>query len=273
MLGTLLLLIFIFISLWELKLDKDNVIVIYFGRPTDIIQFVSVQWANILKGAFTTFFIAIVALFLSSIFAITFLYFGLHSNRLINYVEKTAAISQTIPIFVIVTVTYLIEKSLAKTLNIDLGLFVYCLIPVSIALFFPPLVYGIKGVRDIDSSMKANLRLWGINQKKRIQKIYMPHIVPHILTGVRVSSTWAIVATLITEGLIYGVEGSKYSLGRGLFLPFSSMQPNGKTPTLIIISTLLGFTVFFLTGLIQKKIQNRIYGFVLEQEENYPIAG
>lgn len=143
---------------------------------------------------------------------------------------------------------------------------------MSISLFFPPLVYGIKGVRDIDSQMKALLRIWDAPQRWRIKRVYLPQVLPHVLTGLRVSSTWAVVATLITEGLVHGVGDDQYSIGKGLMRPFSGQSVPGRTPTLIITATLLGFLIYYLVGVVQNFLQKKFFGLALEQEHRYPIS-
>ncbi len=258
---------------WQKRLEINDTLVVYFGRPSDIWSYVTQHWSQILEGSILSTGVALVSLLISAGLAVIFLVLGLSSEGWLRSVERFAAISQTIPILVIVTISFIVEKSLLKKFGLDLGLAWYCFIPVSIALFFPPLVYGIKGVRDIDSNMKALLRIWDAPQSWRIKRIYLPQVLPHILTGLRVSSTWAVVATLITEGLIYGVGGNQYSIGKGLMRPFSGSLVAGQTPTLVVVATLLGFLVYYIVGGVQVLVQKKVFGLAVEQEKNYPITG
>lgn len=257
---------------WQSILDVNSQIVIYFGRPGNVFDYVILNWDRIGKGAAVTTFVAFVSLALSGVVAVGFLAIGLSSEAKFRLVEHFAAISQTVPVLVTVTVFFILEKTLVKIIGLNLGFIWYCFIPVSVALFFPPLVYGIKGVRDIDSSMKGLLRIWGAPQGWRIKRIFLPEVLPHIMTGLRASSTWAVSATLITEGLVHGVVGSEYSIGKHLMRPFSGSVHPGQTLTLIIVATLLGLLVYLVTGRVQVYTQKRI-GSAREQERNYPISG
>jgi len=121
--------------------------------------------------------------------------------------------------------------------------------------------------------MKGLLRIWGAPQGWRIKRIILPEVLPHIMTGLRTSSTWAVSATLITEGLVHGVGGSECSIGKHLMRPFSVSSKPGQTLNLIIVATLLGLLVYFVTVRIQVYTQKRIFGPALEQESIYPISG
>jgi len=257
---------------WQRYLNTNHPIVIYFGRPFDVYLYISQNWGRILEASFTTTLIAVTSLFLAGLTALYFLIMGLISDKWLQRVEQLVAISQTIPILVIVTIIYIAQKSIFKALNVELGLAWYCFMPVCIALFFPPLVYGIKGVRSIDSDMKALLRIWDAPQSWRIRRIYLPQALPHLLTGLRVSSTWAVAATLITEGLVHGVGNNQSSIGKSLMRPFSGSVSPGQTLALMIVATLLGYFVYLLIGIFQSLVEHKYFGIAAKNEEVYPTS-
>jgi hypothetical protein len=78
-------------------------------------------------------------------------------------------------------------------------------------------------------------------------------------------------ATLIAEGLLNGVNGDSNTLGHFLVRPFSSSVLPGRTPAVIVISTLLGFLVYFLFAVIQRYAEKRLRGEVAAAEAEYPL--
>jgi len=256
---------------WEKHLDNNHIFVVYFGRPSDVLSYTTQSWQKILKGSLSTTIIAFISLLMSAAMALLFLVIGLLSDRWLRQIEKFALISQTIPMLVIVAICYIIEKSIIGRAFLNIHFVWYCFVPVSIVLFFPPLVYGIKGIRDIDTDMKAMLRIWNAPKMWRIIKVYLPQALPHILTGLRVSASWAIVAALITEGLMFGVSNDQFSIGQSLIRPFSGSVIKGQTLTLMIVATILGYFVYYVVGCIQSILQKKVFGIAAENEKNYPI--
>jgi len=262
------------LTYWQKYAGNESPTVVYFGRPSNIWEYTAQYWDSVLWGCVITTLVSLVSLFISGVLAVVFLVIGLMSERGLRLVERLAAVSQTIPMIVVVLILFIIEKSLVKAMGLDLLFVWYCFVPVSIALFFPPLAYGIKGVRDINSAMKGLLRIWNAPQRWRITRVFLPGAVPHILTGLRVSSTWAVAATLITEGFVFRVgSDDKYSIGRWLMTPFSGSSPAGQTATLLIVATLLGFLVYCAMSLVEWFILMRFLGIAAEKERQYPIAG
>lgn len=264
------LLLFWFLHAWNFSFRQDNSIVVYFGRPIDILNYFSSNWRYLLWASIYCFFISSASLILAGVIAILLLTFGLRSNGVLRTVEQIAAVSQTIPVLVIVTVCLLIERQLVRTLEIELSAAWYCLLPVTIALLFPPLVNGIEAINRMPIQLKALFRIWNAPTFWRIQQVYLPSAIPDILTGVRTSATWAVGATLITEGLLNGVVGDTNTLGHALLRPFSSGSP-GKTPSVAFVATVLGFAVYMLFDLIQCKIADHLVGKSAVAERDYPL--
>jgi ABC-type nitrate/sulfonate/bicarbonate transport system permease component len=115
--------------------------------------------------------------------------------------------------------------------------------------------------------MKSMLRLWNPPVFWRITRVYIPNALPDILTGLRASATWAIGATLISEGLLNGIPGDTSTLGSFLVMPFNA--PPGRTPTAIILSTALGFLVYFIFCFLESKIQLYLLGSAKQTERDY----
>jgi NitT/TauT family transport system permease protein len=258
---------------WQFLLGTMHPLVVYFGRPADVGQYSVHHLGSLLSAAFLTTATAVLSVLLSGILAAAFLILAVSTERLLQPVERIAAASQTVPMLVIVTFVYLIEKPIIDHLGSEPPLLLYCLVPVSIVLFFPALAYAIDGVRNLDIEIKSMLRVWDAPQRWRIRQILLPHAMPYLLVGLRVSAAWAVLAAIIAEGLI-GSQGreSATSLGIGLMRPFSSGAPPGKTPSLFLAATLMGFLVYYLFDRLEHFGHRRFLGFAGVQERDYPIC-
>lgn len=255
---------------WENAHADSSVIVIYFGRPSDVLAYLRSEWAALLYGALVCTLVSIFSLILSGVLSVILLTAGLLSERGVKVIERIAALTQTVPMLVIVTVSLLLETQLFALLGIQPTTGWYCVLPVTVALLFPPLVNGAGAINRAPIELKAMLRLWNASRLSRVCRVYLPLAIPDILTGIRSSATWAVGATLIAEGLLNGISGDSSTLGHFLMRPFSNAQP-GRTPTVIVVATVLGFAVYYLSVVMQQIIEKRLYGNAVIAEIAYPI--
>ena len=147
----------------------------------------------------------------------------------------------------------------------------FFVLPVTVALMFPPLANGAGAIRRMPLQLRELLRIWGAPSLWKIRRVYLPLAIPDILTGVRASSTWAVGATLIAEGLLNGVSGDSNTLGHYLVRPFSSSASPGRTPAVILIATVLGFLVYLLFVGVQRYWESRLIGDTNPVEISLPL--
>lgn len=255
---------------WEKTYANSSVIVIYFGRPSDVIAYLRSEWAALFYSALVCTLVSISSLVLSGVLSVILLTAGLLSERGVKVIERIAALTQTVPMLVIVTVSLLLETQLFALLGIQPTTGWYCVLPVTAALLFPPLVNGAGAINRAPIELKAMLRLWNASRLSRVRRVYLPLVIPDILTGIRSSATWAVGATLIAEGLLNGISGDSSTLGHFLMRPFSNGQP-GRTPAVIVVATVLGFAVYYFSVVIQQIIEKRLHGNTAIAGVAYPI--
>jgi ABC-type nitrate/sulfonate/bicarbonate transport system permease component len=215
--------------------------------------------------------VSIVSLVLGALLSTLLLVLGLWSDGRLSLIERLAAALQTVPVLVIVTVSLLIETQLAIFLRLTGPASLYCLIPVTIALMFPPLANGAGAIRRMPIQLKELLRVWDAPSSWTIRRVYLPLAIPDILTGVRASATWAVGATLIAEGLLNGVDGDSNTLGHFLVRPFSSSASPGRTPAVILIAIILGFLVYLLFVGLQRYAEGLLQGDTTHAEAAYAL--
>ena len=255
---------------WARTLPNNSLVVIYFGRPADTLKYLIDERSSLIMSSFWCVLVATVSLVISGILAIALLVVGLWSDGRLSVIERLSASLQTVPVLVIVTVSLLVETQLATLFNISPASS-YCVLPVTVALMFPPLANGAGAIRRMPLQLRELLRIWGAPSLWKIRRVYLPLAIPDILTGVRASSTWAVGATLIAEGLLNGVSGDSNTLGHYLVRPFSSSASPGRTPAVILIATVLGFLVYLLFVGVQRYWESRLIGDTNPVEISLPL--
>jgi NitT/TauT family transport system permease protein len=270
LLGAAILVLLYFLHAWETSFRKDGEVVVYFGRPHEIATYFRSNWRDLLRAGSSCLVTATASLVLAGMSAIALLLFGLRSDQRLRVIEKCAAVSQTIPMLVIVTISLLVEQEIFKVFHLSASADWYCLVPVTLALMFPPLVNGVAAMARMPIQFKALFRIWNAPTFWRIWRIYLPFAIPDVLAGLRTSGTWAVGALLITEGLLNGVEGDSDTLGHFLLRPFSS-GPAGRTPAAILVATALGFAVYYLFTIGGRIVEARLYGRTVMSEGAYPL--
>ena len=88
--------------------------------------------------------------------------------------------------------------------------------------FWPLLVQTMYGVRDVDPLALDTARSFGLGRFERLYRIKLPSAVPYIATGVRISSTVALILAFTAE-LFMGLPGLgqevNYAQSYGLDVP------------------------------------------------------
>jgi ABC-type nitrate/sulfonate/bicarbonate transport system permease component len=74
------------------------------------------------------------------------------------------------------------------------------------AALWPILIHAVYGVRDVDPVAVDTARSFGIPRVSRFFQVVLPSSVPYIVTGLRISSTTALIL-VITSQLVIGTPG------------------------------------------------------------------
>ena len=98
--------------------------------------------------------------------------------------------------------------------------------------FWPLLVQTMYGVRDVDPVALDTARSFGIGRLERLRRITLPSTVPYVATGLRISSTVALILAFTAE-LFMGIPG----LGQLL----NVAQAYGQTDQLYALALATGF--------------------------------
>ena len=105
---------------------------------------------------------------------------------------------------------------------------------VVFASFWPILLQAVYGVQDVDPVAQDTARAFGFGRLSRLLRVTLPSAAPYIATGLRISSSVALILAVTAE-LVVGAPG----LGRSI----SAAQSGGDYALmygLIVVAGLLG---------------------------------
>ena len=114
--------------------------------------------------------------------------------------------------------------------------------------FWPLLVQTIYGVRDVDPVAIDTARSFGVGRLERLYRITLPSAMPYIATGLRISSTVALILAFTAE-LFMGMPG----LGQAMNYA-QSYGLNDQLYALAIATGFLGLAVHFVMAALERRV-------------------
>jgi ABC-type nitrate/sulfonate/bicarbonate transport system permease component len=114
--------------------------------------------------------------------------------------------------------------------------------------FWPLLVQTIYGVRDVDPVALDTARSFGVGRFERLYRIKLPSAVPYIATGLRISSTVALILAFTAE-LFMGTPG----LGQKVNFA-SSFGLHEQLYAYALATGFLGLAIHMLTTAAERRV-------------------
>ena len=117
---------------------------------------------------------------------------------------------------------------------------------VALVTFFPITVATADGLVSVDSELLRFIRSLGATEWQMFWKIRLPSALPFILTGVKVSATYCVVAAVIGEFI-----GAFYGLGALMMQSIHMLYMDVLYGTVIIMSA-MGITLYTFVTLLER---------------------
>ena len=118
----------------------------------------------------------------------------------------------------------------------------------SFGAFWPLLVQTMYGVRDVDPVALETARSFGVGRFERLYRIRLPSAVPYIVTGLRISSTVALILAFTAE-LFMGLPGLgqevNYASSFGLEVPLYAYA---------LATGFLGVAIHFAFAALERRV-------------------
>jgi len=114
--------------------------------------------------------------------------------------------------------------------------------------FWPLLVQTMYGVRDVDPIALDTARSFRLGRNERLCRVTLPSALPYIMTGIRISSTVALILAFTAE-LFMGTPG----LGQRLNY-VETFGLNDQIYALALATGFLGVAIHFAVSAVEKRV-------------------
>jgi len=233
-----ILIISIFLLLWEVLARTQDVPSFFLPKPSDIARrfAIAVSDGTLARHLFYTWAEALAAFALAFIFSTSLGYVLAKSALLEKVVSPFIIASQSLPIFAIAPFVLIIFGN-GFWSNAFMG---------ALVAFFPMLVNNIAALRNIGEEQREVLRSYAATTGQVFSKLEVPATLPYLFGSMRVGITLSVIGVLVVE-LFWGDRGI------GFLLNFARGQFD--TPLLfagILALILMNLTMYGVLALAQR---------------------
>ncbi len=207
--GRLVLFLLVLFIIWELLVRITATPMWLLPAPSDVIKEVSIGFGDFYGHLISTINLTLLGLTIGcsvGLFIATVLYRLPKVNEILY---PLLILSQNIPTIV-----------LAPLLIIWFGFgLLPKLIVISLVCFFPIVVASMDGFRQTAPELKHYMQMIGATRNQIFWKLEMPHALPSIFSGLKISATYSVMGAVISEWL-----GAKQGIGVYMTLAQSSFR-------------------------------------------------
>lgn len=231
----LIFLVFLTVA-WDLAIRIFNIPPYQVPKPADVIQTLLTDWRSLLANSVPTTIATVQGFVLSALFGIPMAMLIVGSRTVESYVYPLLVFSQSIPkiaiapLFVVWFGFGMLPKVLSAFL---LG-------------FFPVVVSAVQGFKSVEPDMLDLARAMEANRFQIFRMVRLPHALPAIFSGLKVSITLAVVGAVVGEFV-----GSNSGLGFVLQRSIGNFELPTMFAALVVLS-LIGVILFWILDLIER---------------------
>ncbi|SHJ79034.1 NitT/TauT family transport system permease protein [Bradyrhizobium lablabi] len=247
-----LFLIFIVVA-WDLAIRLFKIPAYQIPAPADVVAVLWQDWPELLRQAWPTTYATICGFLLSAVFGIPVAMLIAGSKTVESYVYPLLVFSQSVP-----------KIAIAPLFVVWFG---FGIIPKVISAFllgfFPVVVSAVQGFKSVDPDMVDLARAMQGSRFHVFCAVNLPHAMPAIFSGLKVSVTLAVVGAVVGEFV-----GSNSGIGYVLQRSIGTFDLPTMFAALVILA-LLGVVLFWIVDRIEKLV---IPWHVSQREEIFIAA-
>ena len=221
---------------WDVVIRLFHIPPYQIPKPADVIETLWNDWPNLLAQSVPTTIATMQGFILSALFGIPMAMLIVGSRTVESYVYPLLVFSQSIPkiaiapLFVVWFGFGMLPKVLSAFL---LG-------------FFPVVVSAVQGFKSVEPDMLDLARAMEASRLQIFRMVRLPHALPAIFSGLKVSITLAVVGAVVGEFV-----GSNSGLGFVLQRSIGNFELPTMFAALVMLS-LIGVILFWIVDLIER---------------------
>jgi NitT/TauT family transport system permease protein len=232
-----LFLIFIVI-VWDLTIRLFQIPAYQIPAPIDVVAVLWHDWPELLRQTWPTTYATICGFLLSAVFGILIAMLIAGSKTVESYIYPLLVFSQSVP-----------KVAIAPLFVVWFG---FGIIPKVIAAFllgfFPVVVSAVQGFKSVDPDMVDLARAMQGSRFHVFRAVNLPHAMPAIFSGLKVSVTLAVVGAVVGEFV-----GSNSGIGYVLQRSIGTFDLPTMFAALVILA-LLGVILFWIVDRIERLV-------------------
>jgi NitT/TauT family transport system permease protein len=212
------------VVLWQL-IGTNNKVRLLISTPSRVCNYFVTNAGSLIGAFIQTSLEAFSGIVLASLVCFSIMFVCFYWPRLLAALLPIIALSQVIPLI-----------TLAPLFILLFGLGTLSKLMMSALICFFPIFVGFAtGVRQVSDEVRTMLYVYDASVWQRIRWAYLPQSLPHLMAGLKVASTLAVIGAIVAE-----FNGADVGLGKNLFLAAKKLEPELMMSSLILSSVLGG---------------------------------
>ena len=232
------LLILLLLVLWDLTIRLFKIPAYLIPPPWEVVKQLVAEWPRLLSESWKTTLATLGGFGLTILIGIPIAMVIAYSRLVESYVYPLLVFSQSIP-----------KVAIAPLFVVWFG---FGIVPKVIAAFllgfFPVVVATVQGFKSVEGDVIDLARSMGANPWKIFIKFRLPHALPSIFSGLKVSVTLAVVGAVVGEFV-----GSNSGLGYVLQKANGTFDLPLMFAALVILS-MIGVLLFLVLEVIERAL-------------------
>jgi NitT/TauT family transport system permease protein len=224
------------VVLWDLTIRVFNIPPYQIPKPVDVVTTLWQEWPMLLREAWPTTLATIQGFLLSAAFGIPVAMLIAGSRTVEAYVYPLLVFSQSIP-----------KIAIAPLFVVWFGFGMFPKVLSAFLLgFFPVVVSAVQGFKSVEPDMMDLARAMEANRLQIFRMVSLPHAMPAIFAGLKVSITLAVVGAVVGE-FVGSNSGIGYVLQRSI--------GNFELPTMfaaLVVLSLIGVILFWILDVLER---------------------
>jgi NitT/TauT family transport system permease protein len=223
------------VVLWDVTIRVFNIPPYQIPKPVDVVTTLWQEWPMLLREAWPTTLATIQGFLLSAAFGIPVAMLIAGSRTVEAYVYPLLVFSQSIP-----------KIAIAPLFVVWFGFGMFPKVLSAFLLgFFPVVVSAVQGFKSVEPDMMDLARAMEANRLQIFRMVSLPHAMPAIFAGLKVSITLAVVGAVVGE-FVGSNSGIGYVLQRSI--------GNFELPTMfaaLVVLSLIGVILFWILDVLE----------------------
>lgn len=237
------------LAAWQFGVWASGISDIVIPPPVDVWRALIRQAPQLLEACVQTATAATLGLFGSVVFGVSCAFAFSQSRLIRSAFYPYAILLQTVPIIAIAPIV---------VIAVGRGFHGVVLISMIISIF-PIITSTTTGLLQVDSNLLELFRLNAATRWQTLWKLRLPNALPYLISGIRIAGGAAIVGAIVGE---FFVGSSLKGLGVLIERKKSGIHTDELYAT-VLVSTLLGISVFGIVTVAGESILKRFFGMSL----------